>query len=463
MVTNVLAFARAHKTELLIFTLAISLRVLYLSMSLSAYGGDFIATIRSTDCYFTLSQNVIAGHGYSCDVRAPYGEYSVRPPIYPYYLIYLKELTGSYWGPLIVEMIVGSLIPLLAMVLVGYFITSRKLLVGLGYLLALEPFSVLFSTIFYSETIFTFLLMLSVLFLFQYFKTHTLRTLVYSAFFMGFATLTRPTVEFFPIVIVGLLFWEARKRVSRGVIGHVMVYLGIFLIVLSPWLYRNYRDFSQVSLSPQGGSSLYSVLVPSVLSVRNGTSWGVEFEKNLAGDAVDPNEAKVGQSDNYIKKALPVLLANPGALFLVSLNTSLNFFIHDGVYDVLRHLKIRADQSLGMPALFLLLSDPLRFAMFVAHYAVTPLGLIIVGRLAWVLITILFVLGSVLYLRKEGATPYALLSWLLVLYFMSITLLVGLAVNARYRFSVNFIILAFALYGADYLYRLGKARFVKKV
>jgi len=211
-------------------------------------------------------------------------------------------------------------------------------------------------------------------------------------------------------------------------------------------VYRNYAEFGVAGISSQSTVNFYSVLVPSVLAVENGTTWGEEFEALLARDAKDPNYSSIAEGREYVRKALPVLLGHPMALVAVSANTALNFFIHDGVYDVLRHLEVHPDRSLGGPALFLALKDPGTFIEMVIYYVQSPFALVLVGRVFWIAFTVLFVWGAFRYLMKKRKSA-GIMALSIVLYFMLTTLVIGLAVNARYRLPVNVFIITFSLYG----------------
>lgn len=441
-----MSFMRAHKIEIVIFLLALVVRLAYLGASLQANDLNLVGAIRGADGYFTVSQNIIAGHGFSDSSQPPYLPYSFRPPLYHYFIAWSYWLLGGYWGVIVLQILIGSILPLLAMRIVRYLF-SRKIEVGTGILLALEPVSILYATIFYSEIVFMFLFSLSLLFLFRYFKGKEALYLVFSACFLGFATLTRPTTEYLPILIIGILFWEARAHVTRETVMRAVLYGVIFLAVLSPWLYRNYSLFGTAVLSPQAGVNLYANAVPSMLAIENGTSYQQEYDAVQATGITGPNGTQVGGDRGYAQTAIRILLAHPKALALSALNTGIAFFTHDGMFDVLRHIGFGADKTLGKPAIFLLLSDPAAFFGFVAYYVTKPAVLILIMRILWYLITALSIIGAVRYFRREGGTPFALVALSSVAYVGLTTLVLGLTINARYRLPVEFFIIPFALYG----------------
>jgi 4-amino-4-deoxy-L-arabinose transferase-like glycosyltransferase len=450
-----MSFIRAHKIEIGIFILALAVRFLYLGLSYMAADGNLIAVLNRGDGYFDIAQNIISGHGYSIAQEVPYTPTSYRTPVMPYFIALSYALLGSFGAVVGVQIILGSIIPLLGMSLARYITNRRAITIAVGVFLALEPTSVLFSTVLLSEIVFTFVFLLSLLYLFRYWKEKTLAPLLISAFLLGISTLVRPTVEYLPLIIITLILFEARPYFSRIILLRTGLYALVFLLTLSPWIYRNYQTFGVAALSSQQGAALYAVTVPSVLAIERGTSFAQEYNTQIAG----PNDANFVQSAEYTKLAVPILLAHPRALALMSINTATSFFIYDGAYDVLRQVGLegdmfatlsRAKQESGVqpstPTL-LLLSQPLVLARFLAELAMTPLVFVLLGRVAWLIITCAFFAGVWRYLRHaNGTVIYAKTAVAVVLYLMLTTILVGFTVNYRYRLPVNVFIATFAAY-----------------
>ena len=443
-------FWTAHKVEISIFVLALLVRLVYLGAAIHYNGGDLVSAVQGADGYFAVAQNIIDGHGFSDSTVPPYLPYSFRPPLQHYFIAGSYFLFGGFAGAILFELLLGSLLPLLAMRVVSYLF-SRRIVVITGILLALEPVAILFSGLFYSETLFMFFFFISLLYLFKYLKGSQIRYLLYSACYMGFATLTRPTSEYVPILIAGILLWEGRKIIfTRVVAGHVALYLTASFLVLAPWFWRNKILFGEMALSPQIGVNLYANVVPSVLSIENGTSYAIEQQKLLQTGVKGPNGTAIGEDKGYTQIALGILLQHPKVFFWSSMNTLLAFFTHDGMFDVLKHIGLRPDVLLGQPALFLLLSNPAKLFGIIGYYLTKPAILILFARIIWSLVTVLFFIGAWRYLKREGVTPYALIAIVNVLYFAVITLSLGLTINSRYRLPVEFLIIPFALYGLLY-------------
>ena len=89
---------------------------------------------------------------------------------------------------------------------------------------------------------------------------------------LGVATLTRPTGQFLPVCAALLLAWRGWRGRSQGVWTHILILLTVFLVSISPWLYRNYRTSGVAGISALPAFSLYRLLVPTVLAIEHGTT-----------------------------------------------------------------------------------------------------------------------------------------------------------------------------------------------
>ncbi|MBI1960851.1 MAG: glycosyltransferase family 39 protein [Candidatus Liptonbacteria bacterium] len=451
-------FVRAHKIEIGIFVLALVVRCLYLGISIDANQGNVVRSVQGADGYYTISQNLIQGRGFSGETEPPYTLNSFRPPLQPYFLASTYSVFGNYWLPILLLLVIGSCIPLIAMRIAPFLVDSRAVAVGTGVILALEPVSILYSTLFYSETLFMLFFSLFIYFAFAYVKEEVWYHGVFAAALLGLATLTKAVSMYLPLVLVPLFLLHFRKELTRKRVFAAFAFIAVFLLVLSPWLYRNYREFNSIGITSEEGVTLYTVIIPSILAVERGTSFQQEYAAWTANGVKGPNEATIDLNARYIREAIPVILAHPVGLLLLTANTSLAFFTHDGMFDVLRHVNFKADQLLGKPALFLLLSDPMKLLGFIGHYATTPAVLILIMRIAWFIATFLFFVGAVQSMRRQRHSFYATVAFCTVLYFALMTLSIGLTVNSRYRLPVEFLIIPFALYGFLYL----KGRLQKK-
>lgn len=439
---------REHRWEVGIVVLALLVRLLYLGISIETFGGGkLVPAISGADGYFTISQNIIHGHGLTDSSSPPYEPYSFRPPLYHFFIVGSYYLFGGFLGVILLQILIGSLLPLIGMRLASYVLENKKLQLLIGVILAVEPSAILYSNMFYSETFFMLLFFGALWALFAYFKDKKLSFIIISALLLGLATLARPATQYVPIIVAAVLLWESRARFSRQTFIAIGAYVAVFFLVLSPWIYRNYTVFGVAGISPQTGVALRMVLLPTVYSIDRGTTFQSEYATLEASGLRGPNDASITDGGPYTQAAVPLLLEHPRALLLSALNSEWSFFAMDGVFDFLRHIEIRPAEMLGKPSMAALFTDPVGFVLYFAHNLWGPLAFILLGRLVWIGITIAFFFGSWRYLRTYGARPIAVLAFALVLYMAATVSITGYGLTARYRLPVNVFVLTFALYG----------------
>jgi len=437
-------FYTKYHFEIIIFSLALVFRLILFFINYSVNEYNLISTIKADDGYYELSQNIINGHGFSFDNSEPYRPNSLRPPLWPYLIAFFAYL-GSYWLVFSVEIIMGSFIPVFGYKISKYLI-GNKMAKILAFLMIFEPYSILLSFLLYSETPFTFFFLISIYFLVRYFEKNSLFYIVWSGVFLGLAVLIKPTVQYFPFIIP-LYFALAYfgKDFKRRIL-HSLVYSLVIIAIISPWLYRNYNYFGKIDMTVQPVFNLYVYLVPTVLSIDNGTSFAIEIDNFVYKRGVSVFDINLANADYYKKQALPVIMEHKLALIKSVFITVITFFTHDGILTVFQYSGIKIDNIVNTPFIQLLLR-PMELFKAILHYGVSPAIFIIFGRLTWYIISLLFVYGLYKLIVKNEKRIEIILFGLIVVYFAITTSINGFGVNARFRIPVTVIILSFAVNG----------------
>lgn len=443
----ILSFYKKYKIEVMIFFLALLARTILFSINLDHNNYNLVDTIHGDDGYYEISQGILAGNGFTGDVLPPHRPNPLRPPVWPFLIAFLAKFFGSYWAVATFELIIGSLIPVLGYMITKNIFSIPKVSIGTGILMAFEPYSILLSSLLYSETIFTFLFLLFFYFLIRYFKSFTMRDLVWMSLFLGLATMSKLTIQYIPIVLIIFMLIIHHKNFGSVRWKNISIMLGIFLLLIIPWLGRNYVEFGKLGLSAQPPFNLYVYLVPTVLSIDNGTSFAVEHQNFVRRNNFDENNINLSNGDYYAEKALDILKDHKVALIKSSLTTIVTFFTHDGLLAVFQNAGIIIDNSTNRPALSMLFDDPLGLLKFIKAQMMGLGVLILIARLVWILITVLFIIGIIRFIRTDRTNPAVWMAIILVLYFMVTTAINGLGVNARFKVPVEVFLFSFALYG----------------
>ncbi len=437
-------FIKKYKFEVIIFAIAFVIRLSLFFINFESNNGDLVKTIKADDGYYELSQNIINGHGFSFDDKYPYRPNSLRPPLWPY-LIALFASFGGYWLVLFVELIMASLIPVFGFKIAEIFIKRDKAKL-VGYLMLIEPYSVLLSFLLYSESSFTFFFIISLYFLSIYSKNAKLIYFIWSAIFLGLSCLIKPTIQYFPILIplfFIVAFWYGNKKIR---IIHGLIYALTFLAIISPWLYRNYHYFGKLDMTVQPAFNLYVYLVPTVLSIDNHTNFAIELDNFVYKKGVNVFDISLANGDKYKKEAVPIILDHKFALVKSIIITIVTFFTHDGMLTVLQYSGIKIANIANTPFINLIW-HPILLAKTVFHYMFSPAIFIIIGRIVWYIMAFLMFYGFYKYFRNEQNKRTAILFFLIIMYFALTTSINGLGVNARFRIPILVLYFSFAVYG----------------
>lgn len=422
-----------------IFLLAVAVRGLFAFIIYAQSDGSFLTPFHGFDGYYEISQNLLAGNGFSPLTTPPFLPDAERTPLYPLFMATLVSVFRSYYAVLIAQILLGGLIPLLAYRIALQMFTNERIATIVALILALEPLTIYLSTILVSETLFTVLFLASVTLFFDYLKEPRGRLLAYATGLLALATLARPTTEYLPLLFLLAICWTLRREWRRAV-RHSLVVSVVFLLLLSPWLVHNLLFLHRAVLTTQQETIFSAYFIPSVIALEEHRSFD------------DTRQHPDTENENG---TIAFFAAHPvGVLQSIGM-TAFSFFTHDGYADILGRLGYASTPRLERPLFLQFVDSPRKTVAAVSPLLASPAFFVIVGRIFWVLISLCFFYGTVHYLRTQKDRARGIIALLVIFYFVLTTAIVGFGVNARYRVPVNAFILTFAVYGLyDFLYRL---------
>lgn len=420
-------FIRTYKIEIVLAVLALLVHLLCFWFVTQA-SGSVLEAVRADDGFFELAQNIRAGNGFSWSAEEPYAPNAMRTPAYPYVLAALIAVAGVT-GTALIQLVAASLLPVLGMHIAQTMTRSRKIAVGTGVVLALDPTLALLSFQFYTETLFLLLFFLWLIVSLSYLRTQSLLMLLAGAVLLGCAILVRASVQYLPFLFALFLLWKFGKGNVRKSLVHAGIYLAVVGAILAPWVLRNIEEFGVAGLSAQSPFVLYTNLAPAVLSVANGNPFEEVRDAFLSPAEFKGDAITLANGAQYTARAFEVVTARPAATLFVASKSLFTFFTNDGFYALLVRIGL----------------SPQEF-----------LPLLIVARLVWIAITLSALAGALLYLHKERLATHAVLLVLLVAYFALTSTIAAFGTNPRYRLPVDPVILALAGLGGIYLLKQGR-------
>mgnify|MGYP001606132888 CR=1 FL=1 len=442
-------FFKSHKIEIFIFLLAVFVRIIFFLVCLFQSGGNIENTLHGQDGYFEISRNLLLGNGFSINSSLPFVPYSYGVPGYPFFLFFLLTLTRSYLVTGILQLLLGATIPLIGMRLVQFIMPPHNHIpIIVAVFLALSPYQILFSFVFSTEILFSVLFGVFLISFFNFLKNFSTRNAILVGIFLGLATLVKATTQYIFLLVIMFSLWQFRQEFDKKIILKLGYFFLAFSVVLSPWLYRNYTTFGVINLSSQMPFNLYMTLLPSVFAIENGTGFAEEQKKLVEINPLNlENENSLALSKTLASKAVEEMLKHPTALIKLSVINAITFFTHDGLLTFLQAAGVKPEVYLGKPAIVLFTESPKEFVVTVGDYLKTSMALVFFARLFWIMLTSFFLLGLCHIWRSKNFSREFIFSIIIILYFMLTTLIIGLAVNARFRMPVEPIIFAVSLAG----------------
>jgi 4-amino-4-deoxy-L-arabinose transferase-like glycosyltransferase len=221
-------------------------------------------------------------------------------------------------------------------------------------LYAIEPLSILYSSILLTETLFAMLVAAWVYFLLRYLRSHNLWDLLASGVVVSASAYVRPISYFVPpMLAAGLFAWVLDSRQEKGarmrILAQIAVFLAISMAPLTVWQIRNwsqagYRGFSGIS-----SVNLYFYRAAAVLAVKCSVpaetmakSLGYNDDRIYFALHPDQRTWSIARRLNYLhEEAVRILLQNPITYGQISLRGFCRTVFGPGTTEFLEFFEIK--------------------------------------------------------------------------------------------------------------------------
>ncbi|MFA5133277.1 MAG: methyltransferase domain-containing protein [Patescibacteria group bacterium] len=206
--------------------------------------------------YRDIFLNLINHKGFFHDVS--WGPQALRTPFYPIFSALFYLIFPKIYFIIFIQVILSA-VTVVTVYGLGKMIFGEKAGFIAAILYALESQRLQVANQLMSETLFVFLFILSLYFLFYFLLKNQKNIFVLlSGLCFGLALLTKPIIQILPVLMLGFLLWQANRsgQWKKYAIAAIIFILAAFAVV-SPWLVRNKIHFGQFKLSSAGGINLY--------------------------------------------------------------------------------------------------------------------------------------------------------------------------------------------------------------
>jgi len=176
----------------------------------------------------------------------------IRTPGYPLFVAGIYKL----FGPSQIAVAIAQAALFVAIAVMVFAIarccTTTKIALAASALTAAYPTLPYYGALVMTELWTAFVLTAAFVFAFRARRTGARRDYVATGVLLGVAALSRPAFVLLPFAIFGvgaLLFWRDFRRIVQP----WALVIGVFLLMLVPWLAFNYSVIGRVALAPAGG------------------------------------------------------------------------------------------------------------------------------------------------------------------------------------------------------------------
>lgn len=219
-----------------VITLGIGLACLKLGMTFPTSG--------DTEAYYDpIAVNIVQGQGFTLK-GIPTADV---PPGYSIFLAFIYYIFGhNYTVVRIVQFFILSLIGIIVFSISKNHLKLSPIFAFFSSLIVvIWPYFILYSTLVLTEILFTFFLLLSVLFFLKFQEKPSKNNAIALGMLFGVSVLTRHVVLLLPFWAMFFLFALAGFRANKSYFLKIVLVLSIFILMLAPWTVRNYIRFDR--------------------------------------------------------------------------------------------------------------------------------------------------------------------------------------------------------------------------
>jgi 4-amino-4-deoxy-L-arabinose transferase-like glycosyltransferase len=212
-----------------------------------------------------IAWNLATGNGYSLNGEIPTAR---RPPAYPLLIAGVFSIFGKSWVAARVVNVIMSAITIWVIYLIGCRLFNKTVGTIAALISAFYPAFIQYSLRLYSDTFFVFILSIVILlFIHIYESPDTLKMMLVCGVLIGMAILTRSELLFFiPFVFVWTYLVYRQFLPTLRASAIILIPL---LLIVGPWLIRNYIVLDGFMVSSNLGRVMWGVHNPETFSDLN--------------------------------------------------------------------------------------------------------------------------------------------------------------------------------------------------
>ena len=240
-----------------VFAISLTVRLLFFF----AADRDVSEMYANPDCreYLQYGRN-LANHAiFSLEEAPPLSLSAYRAPLYPLLVAAAIKISPeesvAVESVVLLQIVLSAVTASLTSFLAYHLLKNVQWAMWAGLATGFDPQAILITFSLWTETVFSFLLVFAMLFLFEHFEIGKPLTgsLIVSALALGCSILCNPKTELLTFLAVPLvLLLDKRFSIRARVAQSIMPFCGICLLLSFPWLLRNYTKLGLCDLTVLG-------------------------------------------------------------------------------------------------------------------------------------------------------------------------------------------------------------------
>ena len=222
-------------------------------------------------------------------------------PGYGIWMFLFNFITQNNYGVIIGDIVISCL-TVYVIYLLSYEIFKKKEISIISALIfALYPFSIFYSISALSETLFVFLLLLSILMFYR-------NDFFYGSLLIILSIYIKPTPDIFAPFLILIFSLVIKKYSFKKSIFHLCIYYTLYILLLSPWWFHNWKKYDGfVRINLSGGYHLYSG--NNIKNKTGGGIGGIDVDHNWSDE--DIKYRGIEFHNKFKKEAYNFIKENP--------------------------------------------------------------------------------------------------------------------------------------------------------
>lgn len=436
---------------------AVAARLLLLLVIVLSAGQETLYTFPGalSGQYIVWGESILSGQGFF-EPAYNYFE-SKRTPGYSVFLLPFLALDIPLWAASVLQIVLFSLMPVLAMRFarrLGFGSKTERLA---GLFTAFEPLQIFYSVLIMPDSLSALFFFMGVYFLASFWLEEKNSRLALGSVFFAFSNYLRPTtvVWFFLVPLLWMFLWRKFKGDWYRGIRAGFIFGAIFLILLLPWMLRNYYHFGVLGFS--SGLGPY-VLIYSGSGIMAAAKH-ITFEKaqeQIESEVIPylPYPAdfySIKNSAALTQKAKEIVLQYPGTFVKMYFFAAQTFFISGNYHVILKYFGLLDPPSQGQVSITRLFASDGISAVWqrIKVFVIEPYGAVaLLGRMFLGIIFLASLYGAYRSWRRGPPSGFAAALYLFALFYGALSVVAGVeGMEARHRLFLNPLIFIFSSIG----------------